>query len=165
VEVDPRFTSWKPGQRVVVTRLHHVRELCLACLAGRQNLCRELEGPQASTAQQGTYASSWPCPASALYPLPEGLSAQEAVRHRASRPTFVHYFPDRDERSPRIAHHPRRRTDRDPDPGPWPSSGGFPASRSWTRTRRGFDRGQPAPRGPGHRERQEDPVGGRAPLE
>jgi len=89
VDVDPAVKSWKAGQRVVVNPLLTCGS-CAACLAGRQNLCASWK-VLGLDRTQGTYAEFVAVPASALYPLPDGLSAQEAVLTEPLA-NVVHYF-------------------------------------------------------------------------
>ena len=88
-EVHASVTGWKPGQRVVVNPLIACGA-CAACLAGKQNLCATWR-VIGMDRLHGTYAEFIALPASCLYPLPEGLSEQEAVLTEPLA-NVVHFF-------------------------------------------------------------------------
>ena len=88
-EVHGSVTGWKAGQRVVVNPLITCGA-CAACLAGKQNLCVRWR-VLGMDRLHGTYAEFIALPASCLYPLPEGLSEQEAVLTEPLA-NVVHFF-------------------------------------------------------------------------
>lgn len=88
-EVHPSVSGWERGQRVVVNPLIACGT-CVACLAGKQNLCASWRVLGLDRIQ-GTYAEFIALPASCLYPLSKDLSEEEAVLTEPLA-NVVHFF-------------------------------------------------------------------------